>query len=49
MGDAKNAAASYEAFLELWANCDRERQPMVVLARQRLEGLTQGTKPALRR
>ena len=49
MGDAKNAAASYEAFLDLWVNCDPELQPMVVLARQKLEGLTRGAKPALRR
>ena len=46
MGDSKNAAASYEAFLDLWGDCDPELRPMVVLARQRLDGLTRGTKPA---
>jgi tetratricopeptide (TPR) repeat protein len=48
MGDSKNAAASYKAFIDLWGDCDPELQPMVVLARQRLEGLTRGTKASPR-
>jgi serine/threonine protein kinase/tetratricopeptide (TPR) repeat protein len=39
LGDSKNAAASYRAFIDLWKDCDPELQPMVDLARQRLEGI----------
>ena len=46
LGDSKNAAASYKAFIDLWGDCDPELAPMVELARQRLEGLATGTKPA---
>ncbi|MEX1246453.1 MAG: hypothetical protein WEB59_16680 [Thermoanaerobaculia bacterium] len=46
LGDSKNAAASYRAFLDLWGDCDPELQPMVELARRRLEGIAMGTKPA---
>jgi tetratricopeptide (TPR) repeat protein len=45
LGDSKNAAASYRAFIDLWKDCDPELQPMVDLARQRLGGLAAGTKP----
>jgi len=46
LGDSKNAAASYKAFIDLWQDCDRDLLPMVDLARRRLEGLATGTKPA---
>jgi tetratricopeptide (TPR) repeat protein len=46
MGDSKNAAASYRAFIDLWGNCDPELRPMVELARRRLEGIVAGAKPA---
>ena len=46
LGDSKNAAASYRAFIDLWGDCDPELQPMVELAKRRLDGLATGTKPA---
>ena len=46
LGDPKNAAASYRAFIDLWRDCDPELRPMVDLARRRLEGIAAGTKPA---
>ncbi|HEY6066150.1 MAG TPA: hypothetical protein VIY96_08325, partial [Thermoanaerobaculia bacterium] len=43
-GDPKNASASYEAFIELWGDCDAELAPMVDLARGRLETLAATAK-----
>ena len=48
-GDRKNASASYQSFIDLWANCDRELQPMVDVARRRLEALGATAKAAARR
>jgi hypothetical protein len=46
MGDSKNAAASYKAFIDLWGDCDPELRSMVDLARQRLAVLATDPKPA---
>jgi len=45
-GDSKGADAGYRAFIEFWRDCDAELQPMVDLARRRLESLTATARPA---
>jgi tetratricopeptide (TPR) repeat protein len=44
-GDSKDAATSYKAFIDLWRDCDRDLQPMVELARRRLESLAAPGQP----
>jgi tetratricopeptide (TPR) repeat protein len=44
-GDAKNAAAHYKAFIELWRDCDRDLFPMVELARHKLDALAARGEP----
>ena len=45
-GDAKNAAAHYKAFIDLWRECDPDLSPMVGLARQKLASLGARGAPA---
>jgi serine/threonine protein kinase/Tfp pilus assembly protein PilF len=46
LGHAKEAAANYETFIDLWKDCDPELRPMLQLARQKLEGLSAKKEPA---
>jgi len=46
LGQVQRAAASYQAFIDLWQDCDPELRPMVELARRKLEGLRGGGEQA---
>ncbi len=46
LGDPKNSATSYKAFIDLWQDCDPELRPMVELARRRLQELARSSESA---